>query len=44
MKIVLKFNDAIKLYTSGLDYEEIVNYAKKEFNIKSSSLELSFLD
>ncbi len=44
MKLVLKFNDLIKLYTTELDYDNIVAFAKKEFDIKSSSLELSFLD
>lgn len=44
MKLVLKFKEEVKLYTSALDYEEIVNFACKEFNIAPESLHISFLD
>lgn len=44
MKLVLKFQEEVKLYTSNLEYDDIVAFICKEFNITPESLHISFLD
>jgi hypothetical protein len=44
MRLVLKYNDDIKLLVDTIDYDSIVDFANTEFNIRPDSLELSFLD
>ena len=44
MKLVLKFYEMIRLYSTTLQFGTIAAFARKEFNIKSTSLQLSFLD
>lgn len=44
MKLVLKYNDDVKLFTNSLDFDQIVSFACKEFNIRPDSLHISFLD
>lgn len=44
MKLVLKHNDSIKLYSLALDYDTLVHFICKEFRIRREDLELSFLD
>lgn len=44
MKLVLKFKEEVKLYSSTLNYDDIVVFVCREFSIDPSTLHISFLD
>ena len=44
MKLVLKYNEDIKLFSKPIDYDSIVAFVLQEYCIDPASLELSFLD
>lgn len=44
MKLVLKYNDDIKLFSKPIDYASIVAFVVEEYSIDPATLELSFLD
>lgn len=44
MKLVLKYNEDIKLFSKPIDYDGIVAFVLEEYAIDPATLELSFLD
>jgi hypothetical protein len=44
MKLVLKFQEEVKLFTGSLEYDDVVAFICREFNIVPPSLHISFLD
>lgn len=44
MKLVLKYNEDIKLFSKPIDYDSIVAFVVEEYSIDPATLELSFLD
>lgn len=44
MKLVLKYNEDIKLFSRPIDYDSIVAFVTEEYAIDPATLELSFLD
>ena len=44
MKLVLKYNEDIKLFSKPIDYDSIVAFVLAEYSIDPTTLELSFLD
>ena len=44
MKIALKFSTQTKIYNGDIDYQQIVNFSNKEFNLKNGTYTLTFLD
>ena len=44
MKIALKFGTQTKIYNGDIDYQQIVNFSNKEFNLKNGTYTLTFLD
>lgn len=44
MKLVLNFKDVPKLYNDSFQYDLILAFVIREFNIKSETVNLSFVD
>ena len=44
MKIALKFSTQTKIYNGDIDYQQIVNFSNKVFNLKNGTYTLTFLD
>jgi len=44
MKLVIKYNEILKLYTEDLSYNVLIDFIEKEFNLKRSELSISFID
>ena len=44
MKIIVKYNKAVKLYSGELKYEALFNFVQKEFNLADSTILLSYED
>lgn len=44
MKLVLTFKDAVKLYSDSFQYDLILGFVIREFNIKGDTVSLTFVD
>ena len=44
MKLVLKYNSTIKLYTEEIEYQMLLNFVQKELNLEKDTIALTFTD
>ena len=44
MKLVLKYNTTIKLYTEEIEYQMLLNFVQKELNLEKDTIALTFTD
>lgn len=44
MKLVLKYNDLVKLYNEPLEFKGLLDYAEREINLERESICMCFTD
>lgn len=44
MKLVLKWKEEIKLFTSELNYEALVSFIGAEYGLKDDGIEITYVD
>ena len=44
MKLVLKHNSNIKLYTDEMEYQKLLTFVQREMNLEIESISMSYVD